>query len=81
MATEIEGLKKSLIELYEAYCKENSAGIIKDLAGEIYNKFKDLDPVLDKDTALALRSLVDVAFDTGVKLDKSKAKEILATLK
>ncbi len=78
---DIEELKSELISIYRECSNNKPNSKIKKEAKEIYNKYKDLDPVLNKDVAFALRSLVDIAFNTGIKISKDKCKRILNSLK
>jgi len=73
---DIEQLKYDLKNIYRNYLSDPENESNKVFAGEIYNKYKDLDPFLKPEIATAINNLVDIGFDTGIKKSKDQIKEI-----
>lgn len=81
MDLNINKLKEDLLLIYETYTKDKHDFSIKSKSAELYSKYKDVGPMLDKNILLALNNLVDIAYETGKELDVKYAKEILQQLK
>jgi len=77
---EIGKIKSDLINIYKNYLSDTENKENKILAGEFYNKYKELDPILKPNIATAINNLVDLGFDTGVKKSRDEIKEILKEL-
>ena len=80
MDLNVSQLKHDLKEIYSAYLINSDDENIKNKAGQIYNNYKDLDPILKPEIAIAINKLVDVAFDTGLKISKDEIKTIIDKL-
>ncbi|MDI3544241.1 MAG: hypothetical protein PWQ28_522 [Candidatus Woesearchaeota archaeon] len=76
----IEKLRSDLINIYKTYLSDPENEENKSLAGRIYNKYKDLDPLLTPEIAIAMSNLVDIGFNTGVKTSQDEIKEIIKKL-
>ena len=81
MDLNVNQLRKDLVIIYTDYLLNSDDEQLKIKAGELYNKYKDLDPFVKYELATAIRNLVDVAFNTGITLSGAGAKKILEDLK
>ena len=81
MDLNINQLKKELEIIYNNYLINPDDENVKNKAGNLYNKYKDLDPFLKSEIAAAIRNLVDIAFDTGIKISREDVIKILDDLK
>ena len=80
-------LKRQLISIYSSYVhflddnlSKSEIMAFRDEAYRIRLYYFNLDTLLDEDTVYALRWLIDISFDTGIKLSREDAMTILFTL-
>ena len=78
---DIKKLRSELIQIYKSLLENPDNPNNKKKAARLYEQHKNLEPVLDLDMSLALNSLVDVVYDTGIKLSGERIKEILGKLR
>ncbi|MDI3474055.1 MAG: hypothetical protein PWR30_378 [Candidatus Woesearchaeota archaeon] len=76
----IEKLRSDLINIYKTYLSDPENKENKILAARIYNRYKDLDPILKPEISIAMSNLVDIGFNTGVRRSKEEIKEIIKKL-
>ena len=81
MELDINKLKNDLKSIYKTYLVNPEDETLKNKAGELYNTYKDLDPILKPEISFAIRKLVDISFDTGLKISPDEIKKILNDLK
>jgi len=84
---DLDLLRRQLISIYEAYVKsfdfrigEKKARAFSEEARRVYFYYYHLDAFLDKETAWALNCLIDIFADTGIKVSKERALELLKGL-
>ena len=85
---DLDLLRRQLISIYEAYVKsfdfrigEKEARAFSEEARRVYFYYYHLDAFLDERTAYALRFLIDIFADTGVRVSKERALDLLKGLK
>jgi len=77
---EIEKIKHELINIYKNYLKDPENKENNVLAANFYNKYKELDPILKPEIAIAINNLVDIGFNTGVKKSQDEIQKIIKKL-
>ncbi len=81
MDLDIKKLKKELTNIYTAIFEQEVNEKLKKEAARIYGSYKEAAPLLNSALSHALNSLVDIAFETGIKVTKNQAEKILKAMK
>lgn len=73
-------LSKEIAQIFREYLLNNlnDKDILK--IKEIYAEFHNADQILNKNLAEAINLLVDLGWDTGLKPNKERIKELLISL-
>lgn len=61
---DIEKIKYDLINIYKKYLSDPENEENRTLAGNVYNKYKNLYPILKPEIATAINNLVNIGFNT-----------------
>ena len=77
---EMEKIKHDLINIYKNYLSNQDNKENNNLAAKFYNKYKDLEPIVKPEIAIAINNLVDIGFNTGIKKSQDEIKDILKKL-
>jgi len=78
---EISELRKKVEDIYQQCLNKRLSEEDKKEIANIYEKYKELSIIVDKQFARALNTLVDLAYETGIQISQEDIKKILDGLK